>query len=221
MHIPDFRCLMVGRSEKGLGSGSTLDRLALSPLGKGESRKYLPWLVVREGRAEPVGRTLGRGNLGRRLDGRVAKEGTRTARGRMADGVWFGGTLENWLEILVWTRCGWGLLIASAGGQVDLIETWRIMRGGDMKLEQGARRVSHEGNAFHAYLISSSPSWGRTCGLGVPFWNFKSATRGGSFGAVPKETNEVPRIRWLGSGQVGRLCGHGGCRSDVKRGLGR
>ncbi|KAK1517546.1 hypothetical protein CPAR01_16026 [Colletotrichum paranaense] len=75
--------------------------LALSPLGKGESRKYLPWLV-REGRAEPVGRALGRENLGRRLDGRVAKEGTRTARRRMADTVWFGGTLENWLEILVW-----------------------------------------------------------------------------------------------------------------------
>lgn len=116
---------MVGRSKKkkkGLGSGSTLNRLALSPLGKGESHKYLPWLV-REGRAEPVGRTLGRGNLGRRLDGRATKEGTRTARGRTADGVWFGGTLENWLEILMWARCGWRSLIASAGGQVDLIET--------------------------------------------------------------------------------------------------
>ncbi|EXF79710.1 hypothetical protein CFIO01_13555 [Colletotrichum fioriniae PJ7] len=105
-----------------LGSGSRLNRLALSPLSKGKSHKYLPWLV-REGRAEPVGRTLGRGNLGRRLDGRATKEGTRTARGRTADGVWFGGTLENWLEILMWARCGWRSLIASAGGQVDLIET--------------------------------------------------------------------------------------------------
>ncbi|OHF03587.1 hypothetical protein CORC01_00906 [Colletotrichum orchidophilum] len=139
------------RSKKGLEDW--LDRLALPAAGRRRGLQ-VPWLV-RESRAEPVGRALGRRNLGRRRGGRVTKEGTRTARRRMAESK-FGGTLENWLE---WARCGWRWRPSLP--RRDMTDHGR---GGDLKLEQGSDGYRMKETRF-------TPTWqlkDQLCDPGIP-----------------------------------------------------